>query len=361
MSAAERILIVDDNPDNITVLANVLGEYEKNIALDGKTALAIAQSDTPPDLILLDIMMPGMDGYEVVSALQKDQQTRGIPVIFVTGLDETESEAKGLEMGAVDFITKPVIPAIVQARVRTHLDLARSRRELEKQNQILQENEELRVHVERMTRHDLKAPLNGIMNIPRLIMETEEVSQESFELLEAMVGSADNMLSMINSSQTLYQIETQQFTLVPRPIDIPALLNKVILSGRSRAGQKHIERVDPENSEACTALGDEFLCYSIFSNVLNNALDASPHQGQITVSYALLPKWVTVSIANVGSVPESIRENFFGKYVSAGKSNGTGLGTYMAKLFVEEQGGAIDLQTDEHMTRVVVWLPLAKP
>lgn len=360
MSASERILIVDDNPDNITVLANVLGEYEKNIALDGTTALAIAQSDTPPDLILLDIMMPGMDGYEVLSVLQENQQTRGIPVIFVTGLDEAESEAKGLEMGAVDFITKPVIPAIVLARVRTHLDLARSRRELEKQNQILHENEELRSHVERMTRHDLKAPLNGIMNIPRLIMETEEVSQESFELLEALVGSADNMLSMINSSQTLYQIETQQFNVMPRPIDIPALLNKVILSGRSRAGQKHIELRAPESGESCTALGDEFLCYSIFANVLNNALDASPHQGKITISYALTRQGVAVSIANAGSVPESIREHFFDKYVSAGKSNGTGLGTYMAKLFTEQQGGEIVLQAEEEKTRIVVWLPLAE-
>ncbi|MES9956068.1 MAG: two-component system response regulator [Sedimenticola sp.] len=120
----KTILVVDDVPENIDVLDGVLHEtYKVKAAVNGQRALKIAGSDNPPDLILLDIMMPEMDGYEVCRRLKEDERTRGIPVIFVTAMNEVEDERKGLELGAVDYITKPYSPAIVQARVKTHLTL----------------------------------------------------------------------------------------------------------------------------------------------------------------------------------------------------------------------------------------------
>ncbi|MFO7800822.1 MAG: hybrid sensor histidine kinase/response regulator [Desulfovermiculus sp.] len=361
MPQAERILIVDDLPDNITVLASALQEYEKSVALDGKTALQIARSLEQPDLILLDIMMPGMDGYHVCAALKADPRTREIPVIFVTALDEVADEAKGLETGAVDFIIKPVVPAIVQARVRTHLDLANSRKELERQNLLLKENEQLREHVDQMARHDLKGPLNGIMNIPYLVMDSEKLSQESRELLEAVVQAADKMLSMINSSQTLYQIETQRFELNPRQVDMGHLLDKVIASVRARAGQQ-VSISRPSQNEGQNrgfVLGDELLCYSIMSNLITNAVEASPEQGYIQVTCKRNMDWVQVVVENQGRVPPEIQERFFDKYVSRGKKDGTGLGTYMARLFTEVQGGSIHLQSEQDTTRIQVLLPAA--
>jgi adenylate cyclase len=126
------ILIVDDTPENVDVLAGVLREhYQIKVALNGPKALKIAQSDPAPALILLDVMMPEMDGYQVCLQLQADERTRHIPVIFVTAKSEVEDEAQGFGLGAVDYITKPVNPAIVLARVRTHLALRRSLRKLE--------------------------------------------------------------------------------------------------------------------------------------------------------------------------------------------------------------------------------------
>ncbi|MES9966983.1 MAG: response regulator, partial [Sedimenticola sp.] len=120
----KTILVVDDVPENIDVLDGVLHEtYKVKAAVNGQRALKIAASDNPPDLILLDIMMPEMDGYEVCRRLKEDERTCGIPVIFVTAMNEVEDERKGLELGAVDYITKPYSPAIVQARVKTHLTL----------------------------------------------------------------------------------------------------------------------------------------------------------------------------------------------------------------------------------------------
>ena len=118
------ILIVDDMPDNVHVLGGVLkSDYEIKVALNGENALKIAMSDAKPDMILLDIMMPEMDGYEVCRRLKSDPITSNIPVIFVTAKNEEADEQKGLELGAVDYITKPISPAIVLSRVRTHLAL----------------------------------------------------------------------------------------------------------------------------------------------------------------------------------------------------------------------------------------------
>ncbi|MBF0213153.1 MAG: response regulator [Magnetococcales bacterium] len=134
-----RIFVVDDTETNIDILLETLGDsYEVSVALDGPTAL----EDIPerePDLILLDVMMPEMDGYEVCRRLKQDARTRGIPVIFVTAKQETEDETYGLELGAVDYITKPFSPAVVLARVKTHLQLERARRELSRSNEILEE------------------------------------------------------------------------------------------------------------------------------------------------------------------------------------------------------------------------------
>ena len=131
-------MVVDDSPENIDVLKETLKyDYTVRPALNGALAIKIALADPQPDLILLDVMMPEMNGYEVMRRLQADEATREIPVIFVTAISEVECELAGLEMGAVDYITKPFNPPIVRARVQTHLALREARMKLEKQNIVL--------------------------------------------------------------------------------------------------------------------------------------------------------------------------------------------------------------------------------
>ena len=122
----QKILIVDDTPVNIRVLVEALKDkYKLSIATNGKVALNYAQAENPPDLILLDIMMPELDGYEVCKLLKSEEHTQGIPIIFITAMSEEKNETLGLELGAVDYIVKPINPRIVQARVKTHLELKR--------------------------------------------------------------------------------------------------------------------------------------------------------------------------------------------------------------------------------------------
>lgn len=139
------VLVVDDEPINIMVLSDLLkNNYRIIAAKSGEQALSRVSSDSPPDLILLDVMMPGMDGYEVCLTLKSDPAYQHIPVIFVTAMNEEVDETKGLEVGAVDYITKPISPAIVTARVRNHLALKQAQDQLSRQNDILDEKVQMR-------------------------------------------------------------------------------------------------------------------------------------------------------------------------------------------------------------------------
>ena len=133
MPGKQRILVVDDTPSNIKILNDILkDDYLVSFAINGPDALTLAVSKNRPDLILLDIMMPEMDGYEVCRKLQKKKATAGIPVIFVTAMTEEEDEARGFDAGCVDYITKPVSPPVVLARIKTHLDLKNARARAER-------------------------------------------------------------------------------------------------------------------------------------------------------------------------------------------------------------------------------------
>jgi putative two-component system response regulator len=141
------ILVVDDTPDNITLLCSLLGEqYRNKVATNGIRALKIAAAEPRPDLILLDIMMPDMDGYEVCRQLKANTATADIPVIFLTARTQEGDETKGFELGAVDYITKPITPPILMARVNTHIALQSARKVLEKQNLVLEEQVEERTY-----------------------------------------------------------------------------------------------------------------------------------------------------------------------------------------------------------------------
>ncbi len=139
MTRKEIILIVDDSPENIQVLSSVLGEkYQIKAATSGETALKICLSDKKPDLVLLDVIMPEMDGYEVCRRLKASEEAKDIPIVFVTAMSEVDDETHGLELGAVDYLVKPVKPAIVLQRVKNHLTLKASADFLKDKNEFLQ-------------------------------------------------------------------------------------------------------------------------------------------------------------------------------------------------------------------------------
>ena len=350
----QKILIVDDVPENIDALGTVLADYTRQVALNGKKALQKALSDNPPDLILLDIIMPDLDGYEVCRQLKANEKSRDIPVIFITAKDEIEDETQGFEVGAVDYITKPIIPAIVLARVKTHLELKCAREELKQQNAELIEAARLREDVERITRHDLKTPLNAIIAYPQLLLETgDNLRDDQIKYIQRIETSGLRMLTMINRSLDIFRMERGMYEFQPVPVDLAAVIKKVFadLQGPTMAEPSGcllvMNRKPVVEGEKCLILGEELLCYAMLANLVKNALEAPPQGTPVTVELEERGRETSIRIHNAGVVPENIRARFFEKYVTAGKTTGTGLGTYSARLMAEIQHGRISMASSE--------------
>ena len=226
-SAKQTILIVDDVETDVDTLVETLGDdYEIAVALDGPTALQSMRPD-PPDLILLDILMPGMDGYEVCRRIKADAATAAIPIIFLTALTEIQDKVTGFTLGAVDYITKPFDIQEVKARVTTHLALKAAMERLARQNQLLAEAARLREDVERIIHHDLKSPLGVILSLPQLVAAGGNLTPEQLASLEDIEQAGYKMLNIVNLSLGLLKMEQDVYELSPTPVNIVRVLRKV--------------------------------------------------------------------------------------------------------------------------------------
>lgn len=362
------ILAVEDSPANIDVVKEVLSpEYRVKAAVDGETALKIIRQEHP-DLILLDIIMPEMDGYEVCRRVKSDPATRDIPIIFLTVKDEDADEARGLALGAVDYIVKPICPAILKERVKTHLALRQAQRTLQEHNEELLRAARLREDVDNIMRHDLKGPLSVIIGYPDLVLTGDNLTQEQIGYLTNIQESGYLMLSMINMSLNLLKMECGQYELSPEPVDLVRIFRRIFREYETLSRRENLEmelRLDgrpPGKDSQFRVMGEELLAFSLFSNLIKNAVEASPRNETVRVTVESAGDAVRVSVFNHGCVPEAIRDRFFEKYVTAGKKYGTGLGTYSARLMAETLCGSIALDVSHpEGTTVTVLLPSELP
>ncbi|NDY56515.1 histidine kinase [Desulfovibrio sulfodismutans] len=253
----------------------------------------------------------------------------------------------------------------VQNRLaEAHAELALKNRELSRQNELLQENVRLREHVDRIARHDLKTPLNALIGIPPLLPDYG-LNAEGVKLAHMMEEAGITMLNMINRTFDLYRLETGTYHLRPVEVNLVAVARKaaqdvaadvffadrpvrVLFQGRPAA-----------DGDVLAVQGEELLCYSMLSNLVKNAVEASPPGQEITVSLDRVGDEAVVSIHNAGEVPEDIRGRFFQKYVTSGKRDGTGLGAYSAMLAVTAHGGRASLDASRPgFTTVTVCFPV---
>ncbi len=360
-----KILIVDDDKSNIASLGTLLkDDYKILVAKNGEQALKIAFANMPPDLILLDIIMPGIDGYEVCRQIKAEPKAQQIPIIFLSAMSGDTDETKGLELGAVDYITKPFSPAIVLARVKTHLKLKQAYKDLENHNATLKEMAVLRQNVEQITHHDLKNPLSGIIGFSGLLQTRCELEPKPKELVNKIEKAGYKMLEMLNGSLDLYKMETGVYQYQADMVDILSVLQKIVVETKQMADSLNLAieirlrgKLVTEN-DTLPIKGEQLLCYSMFANLLKNAIEASPREASITISVDDSKDLGIISIHNQGAIPLEIRDKFFDKYVTAKKYGGTGLGTYSAKLMAEIQGGTIQFNTSEETgTTIMVQLP----
>ena len=241
--------------------------------------------------------------------------------------------------------------------------LADQAKQLEAQNEALKENVRLREEVERIGRHDLKTPLNSILAAPRLLREGRNLTREELDLLNIVERAGYRILNMVNLSLDLFKMEQGTYTFTPHPVDLMDVVSKVMVDVMGHAEAKGVTLKTVINGRSSSvqgpvyAWGDELLCYSMLGNLVKNAIEATPEGGNVTISLEGPRDVIMVRIHNPGVVPEAVRASFFEKYASSGKVEGTGLGTYSARLMARTQGGDISMRTSEESgTTLAIWL-----
>ncbi len=361
-----KILVVDDERYNINVLNDLLKhEYKVMVAKSGEQALKAAQAGQP-DLILLDIIMPDMDGYEVCRRLKSMPELRHIPIIFITAMTHAEDETRGLEMGAADYIAKPFNNAVVQARVHMQMALIQAKRTLEKQNEELLQAVVIREDMGRLMQHDLKGPLTPIIGLSQILLETRDLPDFEQDALTRIRDSGYRMLNMINVSMDMLKMEQGSYELQAQPLHLARVIKHVLSELKTSLAAKRVtaKLVVPDHASLGEAVdvvqGEELLIHSMLSNLIKNALEASSADHVIDLRVEHLNGQVCVRVSNSGDVPEAIRDTFFEKYVTSGKEQGTGLGTYSARLIAQTHGGTIELDSSlPGQTTILVCFPVA--
>lgn len=358
-----RILVVDDYPVSLKLLEKLFAdEYQVLTASDGPQALALCQAESLPDLVLMDVMMPGMDGFEVVRRLREAPATAQLPVIFVTGLSDDEARLKGMALGAVDFVSKTANPKALRARVRNFIQFVDMRRKLQADYDAMLDAARMRDDAEHMTRHDLKGSLAGIVGMVQTLADDDDMAPKHAAQLRLVQQTAQQVMDMVNLAGELYKIEMGRYKLTAAKVDLGDILHRIVDLSRAGFADKQLTiEVDTDTqvgNELPHASGEATLCYSLFQNLIKNACEAAPQGTRVVVALRDEDP-LRVEISNAGVVPAALRERFFEKFATSGKQGGSGIGTYSALMLAKAQLGNVSMATsDEHnRTAVTVTLP----
>jgi len=294
--------------------------------------------------------MPEMDGIEVCKQVKSNPLTEEIPIIFLTAKTDTESLVEAFDVGAVDYITKPVNKMELLARVKNQLQLQAAKDELREQVDVLMDNARLQADIDRMVHHDLKTPISAIINLSEQLIEHPKykILPEDFnENIQLIESSGYLLMDLVNQSLNIYKIEMDKYQANLKAIDIKSLISRVADDININAEKNQINIQCLYDESKVFALIDELLCYSIFSNLIKNAVEASEAGHYVKIDLKVVDDEVVIKIHNVKAVPEQIIDTFFNKNVTFGKQEGNGLGTYSAKIMTEVQGGTIEMQSDD--------------
>ncbi len=378
--ARHTVMVVDDTPANLVLMNDLLQEqYTVKVAFSGARALKIANGAKAPDLILLDIMMPEMDGYEVCRRLKASPATRDIPVIFLTARTEERDEQMGLDLGAVDYITKPVSPPLLLARVRAQLSLKQARDALLRRNvedtrrfelAMAQQMElnALKSTFVSMTTHEFRTPLATILSSHELLRDYNERLSPTArtETLQAIESAVRRMVTMLDQVLTLGKADAKLLEFKPKPMNLASFC----LQLREEALTGLAARADVDGGPLTltmelledTVLVDEKLLRHILGNLLSNAIKYSPsgRAARFHIHRDTQGLVFVVHDQGIGIPPDELPQLFgnFHRASNVGDIPGTGLGLTIVKRAVESHGGSIVVESElGRGTRFTVRIP----
>ncbi len=342
ISNRQKVLIVDDVTKNIQVVANFLQQagYEINFAVSGDSALNHIQQEKF-DLILLDIMMPEMDGFEVCQKLKDNDETKDIPVIFLTAKTDIESIKKAFNAGGVDYITKPFNKAELLARVKTHLELQQQKKDLRELNATKEKFFSI-------IAHDLKSPLNQLLGLSDiLIKEIEKGNIEEIKSLAIFINdSAKSGRTLLENLLDWSRSQTGVINYQPEIIDLKSLTNEILELLEKNANQKNVTLDNIINDEIF-AYVDSNMIKTILRNLISNGIKFTPKGGKIRVNAIKYENEVVCSVSDNGigiendDIKKLFRIDINPNTVGNSTEKGTGLGLILCEEFVEINQGKI--------------------
>ena len=365
-----NILIVDDMGANLKLLDDILkpeGYYIRPVP-DGKMALEAAEINKP-DLILLDIMMPGMDGFEVCRRLKKNPGLADVPVIFISALGETSDIVKALTIGGVDYINKPFRAEEVKARVYTHLNLHRQSLELLELNKALQKQSlELQqqgkeLHELNATKdkffsiiaHDLRGPFNGFLGLTRVMVEdlSDLTQGEILKFAVSMRNSATNLFQLLENLLEWSRSQRGLVNFEPEPFLLRSMIVESMQTLMDTAHKKGVG-ISFEIPDDLEVYADKYMLASILRNLASNALKFSRKGGSVTIAAKPIPgNSVEISVRDQGiGMSSSMVDNLFRIDVQTNRKGtenepSSGLGLLLCKDFIEKHGGKIWVESEE--------------
>ncbi|MBI4249285.1 MAG: response regulator [Elusimicrobia bacterium] len=369
MPLPKPLLIVDDESDireSLHATLSMTG-YQVLTAASGEEGLAKAQKDIP-DLIILDVMLPHMSGFDVCRKLKSSPATKHIPVILLTALQDVEDKVQGLEAGADDFIPKPFTSQELLARVRAFLRTKYLRDELEASYKKLKELESLRDSLTNMIVHDIRSPLTSILgNMSFIIDELRngaDVPENAKKLLETAALNYRHLMNLIDTFLEVYRMENQQLPLKKTKVSLVKIIETClsILEPDRRKKEIVFETVFPKEPEP--VLLDKKYIQRLLINLLSNSLKFTPRGGKITVAVKTLSAGgqVEVVIEDTGvGIPEENLEKIFQKFFQGKPGRrGQGLGLTFCRMAVEAHGGKIWAERGQKEgSRFIFRLPLS--
>lgn len=343
------VLAIDDNRNNLLLLCGMLKErgFRVRPATSGKLGLQAAKF-MPPDVILLDVNMPDMDGYEVCRELKQSEVLKQIPVIFLSALGESMDKLRAFESGGFDYITKPFKIEEVAARIDTQVTIRRLRQDLQKRYEELQEAEQLRDKLVNLIVHDLRNPLGVVLTSLDYILYRNNLNSSDAQLLDSALGQANLMNGMIDDMLDIGRLEGNKMPIKAAEQDIPAVLEEARASVALRGQRLMLDLFAAPG----TAVFDRELVRRVLTNLIGNAAKFTPEGGTIEISVKEAAEGTRFEVRDSGpGIPAEYHERIFEKFgrVEAAQSlkgRSTGLGLTFCRLAVEAHGGRIGVESE---------------
>ena len=354
MSATDHltgtVLVVDDTPGNLRVLVDSLSNrgLQVLVATDGRSAIERATYGRP-DLILLDVIMPGIDGFETCRIFKETPETATIPVIFMTALSDTSQKVKAFEVGAVDYVTKPFEEEELIARVDAHLTIHSLQADLLRRNQQLEDLNQLKNEFLGMAAHDIRNPLTTILAASELIEMTAAgtTPEKLIRTAQQIQGAGNRIKTLLTNLLDVNAIDSGKRNIDLQPIEVAPLLEQTIARHEVSARAKQIELVCDVDEAAEAILADSTAIGQILDNLLSNAIKYSEPHRKVWVASGPTESGIGLSVRDEGpGLSEEDLGKMFKKFArltprpTAGETS-TGLGLWIVKELVQSMQGTI--------------------